>query len=475
MTRHLVTAHGIRHLLLAGRRGAAAPGAEQLGAELRELGARVTIAACDVADRGALAGLLADVPEEHPLGAVVHAAGVLDDGVISSLTPERIATVLRPKADAAVNLDRLTRHLDLSAFVLFSSAAATFGGPGQGNYAAANAFLEALAHRRRAEGRPAVAIGWGMWAERSEMSARLDEADLRRMDRGGIGALPTEAALALLDRCLAQDRVAPLPVSLDVAAIRKRRPEVPALLRGLAGRPARRTAAPAAGSGAGAESSTARSLAALPQTERDAAVLDLVRTEIATVLGHTSAGRVDARRAFGDLGLDSLTSLELRNALGRRTGLRLPATLAFDHPTPSAVASYLLEELLETGRTSAASGPDRTAAGEPIAIVAMGCRFPGGVRTPDQFWEFLASGGDAIGEFPDDRGWDTEALYDPDPEHEGTTYTRKGGFLTGVDRFDAGFFGVSPREALAMDPQQRILLEVRGLIMLPSRREDSSW
>nr|APD71608.1 type I polyketide synthase 2 [Streptomyces sp.] len=460
VTRHLVTAHGVRHLLLAGRRGAAAPGAEQLGAELRELGARVTIAACDVADRGALADLLAGVPEEHPLGAVVHAAGVLDDGVISSLTPERIATVLRPKADAAVNLDRLTRHLDLSAFVLFSSAAATFGGPGQGNYAAANAFLEALAHRRRAEGRPAVAIGWGMWAERSEMSARLDEADLRRMDRGGIGALPTEAALALLDRCLAQDRVAPLPVSLDVAAIRKRRPEVPALLRGLAGRPARRTAAPAAGSGAGAESSTARSLAALPQTERDAAVLDLVRTEIATVLGHTSAGRVDARRAFGDLGLDSLTSLELRNALGRRTGLRLPATLAFDHPTPSAVASYLLEELLETGRTSAASGPDRTAAGEPIAIVAMSCRFPGDVRTPDQFWEFLASGGDAIGEFPDDRGWDTEALYDPDPEHEGTTYTRKGGFLTGVDRFDAGFFGVSPREALAMDPQQRILLEV---------------
>ncbi|MBM4791794.1 SDR family NAD(P)-dependent oxidoreductase [Streptomyces sioyaensis] len=204
VTRHLVTGHGVRHLLLVGRRGATAPGAVQLAAELRELGARVTIAACDVADRTALADLLSTLPEAHPLGAVVHAAGVLDDGVISSLTPERIATVLRPKADAAVNLDRLTRDLDLSAFVLFSSAAATFGGPGQGNYAAGNAFLEALAHRRRAEGRPAMALGWGMWAERSEMSARLDEADRRRMDRGGVGALPTEAALALFDRCLAR-------------------------------------------------------------------------------------------------------------------------------------------------------------------------------------------------------------------------------------------------------------------------------
>ncbi|MGY5138526.1 SDR family oxidoreductase, partial [Streptomyces nigrescens] len=226
VTRHLVTGHGVRHLLLVGRRGDAAPGAVQLAAELRELGARVTFAACDVADRAALADLLATLPEAHPLGAVVHAAGVLDDGVISSLTPERMTTVLRPKADAAVNLDRLTRDLDLSAFVLFSSAAATFGGPGQGNYAAGNAFLEALAHRRRAEGRPALAVGWGMWAERSEMSARLDETDRRRMDRGGVGALSTEAALDLFDRCLSQDRAVAVPVPLDVAAIRRSGPAV---------------------------------------------------------------------------------------------------------------------------------------------------------------------------------------------------------------------------------------------------------
>ncbi|MFJ3950462.1 SDR family NAD(P)-dependent oxidoreductase [Streptomyces libani] len=460
VTRHLVTGHGVRHLLLVGRRGAAAPGAEQLAAELRELGARVTLAACDVADRAALADLLATLPEAHPLGAVVHAAGVLDDGVISSLTPERMATVLRPKADAAVNLDRLTRDLDLSAFVLFSSAAATFGGPGQGNYAAGNAFLEALAHRRRAEGRPALALGWGMWAERSEMSARLDETDRRRMDRGGVGALSTEAALALFDRCLSQDRTVPIPVPLDVAAIRRSGPTVAPLLREVAGRPAKRTAAPARGPGAGAGASAAQALAALAPEERHAQVLDLVRTEIAAVLGHSSAGRVDADRAFEDLGLDSLAALELRNALGHRTGLRLPATLVFDHPTPSAVATYLIAELLGSDQELTAVGADATSAGEPVAIVAMSCRFPGGIRTPDAFWEFLAADGDAIGEFPDDRGWDTAALYDPDPEHEGTTYTRRGGFLTEVDRFDAGFFGVSPREALAMDPQQRILLEV---------------
>ncbi|MGW3011043.1 SDR family NAD(P)-dependent oxidoreductase [Streptomyces sp. NPDC001219] len=460
VTRHLVTGHGVRHLLLVGRRGDAAPGAVQLAAELRELGARVTLAACDVADRAALVDLIATLPEAHPLGAVVHAAGVLDDGVISSLTPERMATVLRPKADAAVNLDRLTRDFDLSAFVLFSSAAATFGGPGQGNYAAGNAFLEALAHRRRAEGRPALALGWGMWAERSEMSARLDETDRRRMDRGGVGALSTEVALALFDRCLSQGRAVPVPVPLDVAAIRRSGPAVAPLLRELAGRPAKRTAAPALGRGAGAGTPAARELAALAPEERHAQVLDLVRAEIATVLGHSSAGRVDADRAFEDLGLDSLTALELRNALGRRTGLRLPATLVFDHPTPSAVATYLLAELLGDTKELTASGTDATTAGEPVAIVAMSCRFPGGIRTPDAFWEFLAAGGDAIGEFPEDRGWDTAALYDPDPEHEGTTYTRRGGFLTEVDRFDAGFFGVSPREALAMDPQQRILLEV---------------
>ncbi|GLW18805.1 hypothetical protein Stsp01_55480 [Streptomyces sp. NBRC 13847] len=460
VARHLVTGHGVRHLLLVGRRGATAPGATELATELRELGARVTLAACDAADRTALADLLATLPEAHPLGAVVHAAGVLDDGVISSLTPERIATVLRPKVDAAVNLDRLTRDLDLSAFVLFSSAAATFGGPGQGNYAAGNAFLEALAHRRRAEGRPALALGWGMWAERSEMSAHLDEADRRRMDRGGVGALSTEAALALFDRCLAQDRAVPVPVPLDVAAIRRSGTAVAPLLRTLAGRPAKRTAAPVTAPGGAPASPAAHALAALAPQERHAHVLDLVRTEIATVLGHTSADRVDAERAFGDLGLDSLTSLELRNALGRRTGLRLSATLVFDHPTPSAVADYLLSELLCDSKELTASGADPATAGEPVAIVAMSCRFPGGLRTPEAFWEFLAAGGDAIGEFPDDRGWDTAALYDPEPEHEGTTYTRWGGFLTEADRFDAGFFGVSPREALAMDPQQRLLLEV---------------
>ena len=465
VVRHLVATRGVRHLLLAGRRGADAPGAADLRTELTELGADVTIAACDVADRAALAALLATVPDTHPLGAVVHAAGVTDDGVISSLTPDRMDAVLRPKADAALHLDELTQDLDLSAFVLFSSAAATFGGPGQGNYAAANAFLDALAHRRRTEGRPALAIGWGMWAERSGLTGRLDDSDRQRMDRNGVGVLSTPDALTLFDRCLDGQHATPLPIRLDLRAQRTLDADAPALLRSLAGAPRRRTGA-APGARSGERGTLSRTLSALPEAERQARILDLVRTEIAAVLGHPSASSVDVDRAFGDLGLDSLTALELRNALGRRTGLRLSATLVFDHPTPAAAAAHILEELLGAAVFAAPAETGTgvgTATGEPIAIVAMSCRFPGGketMDTPEKFWQLLAAGSDAVAEFPEDRGWDTEALYDPDPEHDGTSYTRMGGFLTGIDGFDAGFFGVSPREALAMDPQQRLLLEI---------------
>nr|WP_189135947.1 type I polyketide synthase [Wenjunlia tyrosinilytica] len=456
VARHLVAGHGVRHLVLASRRGCDAPGAAELSKELAEMGADVTIAACDAADRDALAALLASVPDEHPLGAVVHAAGVLDDGVVSSLTPERLAAVLRPKVDAAVHLDDLTRHLDLSAFVLFSSAASGFGGPGQGNYAAANAFLEALAQSRRTEGRNTLALGWGLWAEHSEMTTGLDESDRSRMARGGIGSLPTAQALALLDRSLAQDRAVLLPMRLDLRAARSTGTHVPPLLRDRTTAPAEPTAVAAR-----ADDAVLRTLAALPRNERHASVLRLLRTEIATVLGHGSgAPAADPHRAFRDLGFDSLTALELRNALERRTGLHLAPTLAFDHPTPSALAEHLTDELLGTADRAESDAATAVAVGEPIAIIGMGCRLPGGANTPEQLWELLAAGHDGLVDFPGDRGWDTGALYHPDPDHEGTSYTRTGGFLTGVDGFDAAFFEVSPREALAMDPQQRLLLEV---------------
>ncbi len=461
--RHLVTEHGVRHLVLAGRSGADAPGARELVAEMAEAGADITTAACDTTDRDALAALLAAIPRDHPLGAVVHAAGVVDDGLITSLTPERLDAVLRPKVDATVHLHELTRTLDLTAFVVFSSAAATLGSPGQGNYVAANSFLDAFAGHLRGEGRPALSIGWGLWAADSGMTGNLDTAQRGRIDRSGIGALPTRAALALFDRCLSHTDGTPLPLRVDLPALRRNAAGLPPVLRSLAGRtPLRR----AAGAGASGTAPTGGALAALPEEQRRAAVRALVRTTVAGVLGHGSDASIALDRPFAEMGFDSLTAMELRNAFTRETGLTLPATLVFDHPTPNAVADLLLAELAPTTAQSAQSarqnpGTPTDLADDPIAIVGMGCRFPGGAENPEQLWDMLLKGVDGISDFPADRGWDLAALYDPDPEsrRRGTTYTSRGGFLENVASFDADFFGVSPREALAMDPQQRLLLE----------------
>ncbi|WP_225447097.1 type I polyketide synthase [Streptacidiphilus sp. PB12-B1b] len=347
VARHLVAAHGVRNLLLVSRRGQDAPGMSALTAELRALGAEVTAAACDVADRSALERLLADVPGDRPLTAVVHAAGVLDDGLVGSLTPERMAVVLRPKVDAAVNLHRLTRDLPLSAFVLFSSASATVGNAGQANYAAANAFLDALAQQRRALGLPGQSLAWGLWEQRSAMTGALGDADLRRMARGGTVALSTATGLALLDAALASAEPLLLPVRIDLARLRAgaRTGAVPALLSRLVGAGVRRRTAGEAAAEAG---SLRRRLAALGPEECGAAVLELVRGRVADVLGHGGAAAVDPERAFKELGFDSLTSVELRNRLNAATGLRLPATLVFDRPTPAAVADHLVQRLLPT-------------------------------------------------------------------------------------------------------------------------------
>ncbi|MEV4146539.1 SDR family NAD(P)-dependent oxidoreductase [Amycolatopsis sp. NPDC049691] len=456
LARHLVRAHDVRRLVLVSRRGPDVPGARELQAELEGEGAEVVLASCDVTDRDALAALLGEV---GPLGAVVHAAGVLDDGVVSSLTPERLAAVLRAKVDAAWNLHELTE--DLSAFVLFSSAAGVLGGAGQGNYAAANAFLDALAVHRRELGLPAVSLAWGPWAPEGGMTGQLTDAEVARMRQGGVRPLAARDALALFDRALATPDALAVPIDFDLEVLDTTRPLLAGLAAGagspglLAGGAAARSGSPGLlGGGSGAQALFPGLLAGLPEADRPAAALDLVRTQVAAVLGHASTATVRADRPFADLGFDSLTAVELRNALSRETGLTLPSTLVFDHPTPRALAGHLLgasgPKLVET------TGPST---GEPIAIVAMSCRFPGGVSTPEQLWDLLEAGRDVISPFPGDRGWDLDRLYHPDPDHPGTCYTREGGFLADAAGFDPEFFEVSPREAVAMDPQQRLLLE----------------
>ncbi|MER8097800.1 type I polyketide synthase [Streptomyces goshikiensis] len=473
VARHLVAERGVRHLLLLSRRGGTAPGAPELTRELTELGAEVTWTACDAADREALAAALAAVPEAHPLRAVVHTAGVLDDGVIDSLTPERLDTVLRPKADAALHLHDLTRDLGLSAFVLFSSAAGVFGAPGQGNYAAANSFLDALAQHRRAEGLPAVSLAWGLWEDADGMAGALDQADLDRMKRGGVQGLTASDGLALLDladtlAAAAADGTGQallVPMRLDPPAAGA---DVAPLLRGLVRTPVRRTAATGAASGGrtGTEpSALERRLSGLDEPGRERLLLDLVRGHVADVLGHGSPEAIEPEHAFNELGFDSLTAVELRNRLGAAVGRRLPATLVFDYPTSRTLARHLSAELGgdRPGAQGPVAGPGSGAVGgdadDPIAIVAMSCRYPGGVTTPEELWRLLESGGDAITGFPADRGWDVESLYHPDPDHPGTSYTRHGGFLHDAAGFDPTFFGISPREAVGTDPQQRLLLE----------------
>jgi acyl transferase domain-containing protein/acyl-coenzyme A synthetase/AMP-(fatty) acid ligase/acyl carrier protein len=458
LAEHLVPVHGVRHLLLLSRSGAGAEGADELRARLETQGAEVAIEACDVSDREDLARAIAAVSAEHPLGAVLHAAAVVDNGLVADLGGDELDRVMAPKLDAAWHLHELTADLDLSAFVLFSSAAGLLGGPGQGNYAAANAFLDALAFLRRRQGLPATSLAWGLWDRQSNLGGRATEAEREQLVRQtrallGFAPLPSERGLELFDAAAAFAGPLLAPVSFDRAALRAqaRSGSLPAPMRGMVRVPERRQH--------GGDQLGER-LAALPQSEREPVAIEFVRTHVAAVLGHESAAAVDPDRAFKDLGFDSLATVELRNRLVAATGVQLAATRAFDYPSTAALARFLLAEVGAgpgAGRTAVVRARDSE---EPIAIVGIGCRYPGGVGSPEELWSLVAGGADAIEPFPGDRGWDLERLYDPDPDNRGTSYVREAGFLAGATEFDAEFFGIGPREALAMDPQQRLLLEV---------------
>ncbi|WP_443045108.1 type I polyketide synthase [Streptomyces sp. Go40/10] len=464
VARHLVAAYGVRHLLLTSRRGPDAPSAQELTAELEAAGATVTVVACDMSKRRAVKKLLATVSPDAPLTGIVHAAGILDDGVIASLTQERIGATFRPKVDAALILHELTRDMNVDVFVLFSSAAGVIGGPGQGNYSAANAFLDAFAQWRRAQGLPAVSLAWGLWAESAGMIATMSESDQARMGRGGVLPLATEDGMTLLDTALSGEASILVPLKFDFAVLTEqaRAGQLPPVLRGLVRQPRRAVRSALVGAG-GVGDSLADRLAVLSREGQERHLVELVLGEVAVVLGHADAASIGAGQAFNDLGFDSLTAVELRNRLSAVTGLRLSATLVFDYPSPVVLAEFLRAELVgeDAGADSVVGGAvsGASVADDPIAIVAMGCRLPGGVGSPEDLWRLVVEGRDGISEFPEDRGWDVARLFDPDPDRVGKSMVRHGGFLHDAGEFDPGFFGISPREALAMDPQQRLLLE----------------
>jgi 4-hydroxyphenylalkanoate synthase len=347
LARHMVSAFRVRHLVLASRRGDRAEGAAELAAELARAGAQVQVLACDVADRDAVAGLLGQLAQRcPPLRGVIHAAGALDDTVITSLTPDRMDTVLRAKVDAAWNLHELTRDLGLSMFALCSSIAATVGAPGQGNYAAANAFLDGLAAHRQSIGLAGVSLVWGLWEQPSAMTAHLSGRDLARISRSGLAAMNPGQALELFDAALAIDHPVAVAARLDRVALEAQALSggLPALFSGLARRPRRRLIDDTVDAAQSMSSLAQRLHGLAPDDQRDLLV-GMVCAQAAAVLGHPAPEDMDADTAFQDLGFDSLTAVELRNRLKTATGLTLPPTLIFDHPTPAAAADYISQQI----------------------------------------------------------------------------------------------------------------------------------
>ncbi|WP_405824957.1 SDR family NAD(P)-dependent oxidoreductase [Streptomyces sp. NBC_00838] len=452
---------GIEHVVLLGRRGPDAPQAAALRDELTAAGARVTIAACDVADREQLHDVIQQVRAEGAeIRVVVHAAGLGWTGALTEMPPEEFRQTMAAKALGALHLDALLGRADLDAFVLFSSIAGIWGSGGQAAYAAANAFLDALARHRRDRGLTATSVAWGAWA--GDGMAEGDAAV--QLSRRGITTMPADRAVTALEQVLNSGETTATVADVDwnrfaptYLTVRGNRlfDEIPEVQEAL-------VAEQGDSEESSGDSELIGRLRLLDDTEQRRELLDVIRTAAAKVLGHAGAADIHEDRAFRDLGFDSLTAVELRDHLHSATGLRLPATLLFDHPTPRVLTEHLRTVTFDRHNPAAPALPAPAAPvdDDPIAIVGMSCRFPGETLSPEDLWRLVATGQDTITDFPTNRGWDLSALFDDDPDHPGTSYARTGSFLHDADEFDAEFFGISPREALAMDPQQRLLLEV---------------
>ncbi|AXK36795.1 SDR family NAD(P)-dependent oxidoreductase [Streptomyces armeniacus] len=454
-----LTRGGAEHLVLTGRRGDAAPGVAELRAELAEQGVGVTVAACDVADADAVRALARQLADDgHTVRSVVHAAGVSQLGTLDEAGPADLSAALSGKVSGARHLAEAFGGDTLDAVVYFSSISGTWGVADHGAYAAANAALDAYAERHRAGGLPVLSVAWGPWAGGGMIAESLQDVLRQR----GVPVIDPDTALTGLQQALDRDDTVVAVADVDwqrfggvFTSVRPSRllDEIPAA-----------QAAADDGQGKAEPSALLRELAGLDERRRAARLLALVREQVASVLGHADPAAVDPQGSFKELGFDSLTAVELRNRLNTAAGLKLAATVVFDYPNVKALAGHLSVKL--GGDTATAAGaavrPAATAPAaddEPIAIVSMSCRFPGGVRSPEDLWRVVRDGVDVISDFPADRGWDLDGLYDPDPDSTGKSYVRRSGFLHDAAEFDAAFFGISPREAVAMDPQQRLLLE----------------
>ncbi|MEW2404488.1 type I polyketide synthase, partial [Streptomyces sp. NPDC046862] len=450
---------GAEHLVLLSRRGAAAPGADQLRAELEESGVRVTLVACDTTDRGALAAALAGVEcDGDRIRAVVHAAGVGLLGPVAEAAFGDLGTVLSAKVAGVENLEAVLDPDQLDAVVYFSSITAVWGAGDHGVYAAGNAVLDARAERRSANGVPTLSVAWGPWAGGGMVSDTIYD----QLRATGLPVIDPETAVAGLRTVLADGDTSVILADVDwerfTEVFTTGRPshlldDIPEALPPADEETSGGSAAPA--------SDLARRLSGLDPAARTRALRELVREHAAAVLGHPDPDAVDPKRAFKELGFDSLTAVDLRNRLGAATGVRLPSTLVFDHPTMSALADFLGDRLFGVRDRPAEAVAVRAAADrdEPVAIVAMGCRYPGGIGSPEDLWRAVHDGTDLVSAFPTDRGWPLHRLHDPDGSTPESSYVDRGGFLHDAALFDPAFFGISPREALAMDPQQRLLLE----------------
>ncbi|WP_335984424.1 type I polyketide synthase, partial [Streptomyces sp. CA2R106] len=460
---------GAQRLVLTSRSGPAAAGVAARAADLAARGSQVDVFACDVSDRAQAAGTLDRIAAQGPaLTTVLHTAGINQATLVQDTDLAETDAVLAAKAAGALHLHELTRALDLDAFVLFSSISATWGSGLQPAYAAANTFLDGLAEYRRAQGLTATSVAWGSWGG----GGMTDEEGAAQGIRRGLIVMDQDHAVQALAQVLdagePQLTVAHVDWERFAPPFTLRRPSpliehLPDVAKALAGDRPDASAGSGADSGPDSSASWRKQLAGLSRTEQQRTLVTLVQTQAADVLDYASPGEVEATRAFSDLGFDSLTSVELRNRLSGATGLHLPATLMFDAPTPAATADFLLAELADTADAADQEGATRATgtpapagpADEPLAIVGMACRYPGGATGPEELWNLVTAGVDAVSVLPADRGWVIE-----DREGDAPGPVRSGGFVYDASGFDAGFFGISPREAVSMDPQQRVLLEV---------------